>query len=106
MPLIRFTEPDGKQQEVEATAGISLMQAGVFNHVRGIIADCGGNCACGTCHVYIDAPSADAIPKPKPSERAMLGIVPNLRPTSRLSCCITVTAELEGLAVQVAENGF
>jgi len=103
MPRITFIEPGGKEHSVEATSGMSLMQAAVFNHVRGIIADCGGNCACGTCHVYIDG--ADAIPKPKPSERAMLGIVSNKRETSRLSCCITVVPEFDGLIVQVAENG-
>jgi 2Fe-2S ferredoxin len=104
MPRIHFTEPDGTEHDVEATPGMSLMQTAVFNHVRGIIADCGGNCSCGTCHVYIDA--AGAIPAPKPSERAMLGIVPDKRDVSRLSCCITITPDLDGLRVQVAKNEF
>ena len=106
MPRINFVEPDGKEHHVEAEAGQSLMQAAVFNHVRGIVADCGGNCSCGTCHVYIAASWAQVLPKPAASERAMLGIVAMPHETSRLSCCIQVTAELEGLVVSIPESQY
>lgn len=106
MPRITFIEPSGQERIVEANIGQSLMQAAVFNHVLGIIADCGGNCSCGTCHVYIDPPHATNVPKPAPSERAMLPIVAKPRESSRLSCCIQVTAALEGLIVKLPVSQY
>jgi 2Fe-2S ferredoxin len=106
MPHITFIEPGGKEHAVDAVAGQSLMQAAVFNHVLGITADCGGNCSCGTCHVYLGNDGAAFVPKPAASERAMLGIVTMPRDSSRLSCCITVTAELDGLIVHIAEQRY
>ncbi len=106
MPRITFIEPGGRERPVEAGLGQSLMQAAVFNHVLGVVADCGGNCSCGTCHVYIDPPFAATLPKPAASERAMLPIVAKPRESSRLSCCIQVTAALDGLIVTVPESQY
>jgi 2Fe-2S ferredoxin len=106
MPRITFIEPGGKEHVVDAESGQSLMQAAAFNHVLGIVADCGGNCSCGTCHVYIGREWAQAVPKPAASERAMLGIVALPRDTSRLSCCIAVTAALEGLVVNIPDSQY
>ena len=106
MPRITFIEPDGGERQVEADTGQTLMQAAVFNHVLGIVADCGGNCSCGTCHVYVDPPHAAILPKPAASERAMLPIVAKPREGSRLSCCILVTAALDGLIVTVPASQY
>jgi 2Fe-2S ferredoxin len=106
MPWITFIEPDGRERLVEASVGQSLMQAAVFNHVLGIIADCGGNCSCGTCHVYVDSPHAAILPNPAASERAMLPIVAKSHKSSRLSCCIQVTVDLNGLIVKVPVSQY
>ena len=104
MPKIKFVAHTGREYEVEAAAGQSVMQAASNNMVPGIIADCGGNRSCATCHVYIDAPWSQRTGLPSKEESDMIECALHTRPTSRLSCQIDVTAELDGLVVGLPES--
>lgn len=106
MPKLIFVQPDGSRQEIEAAIGQSVMEAATANLVPGIVADCGGGCACATCHVYVDA---DWSPKLTPAddiERAMLegAIDPNEH--SRLSCQIKASEALDGIVLHVPAAQF
>ena len=101
MTRIIFKDPHGREIEVEATDGLPVMRAAVDNRVEGITADCGGNCACATCHVYVDDAFWDKVGEPNALEEEMLEFKDNRGERSRLSCQITVTPELEGLRVTV-----
>jgi ferredoxin, 2Fe-2S len=104
MPKIRFIAHTGQEYETEAQIGQSVMQAALNGMVPGILADCGGNCSCATCHVYIDAPWSERISQPSKEERDMIECALHTRASSRLSCQIGVTAELEGLVVRLPES--
>lgn len=104
MPTITFVEFSGTRHEVEAQIGESVMKAAVNNMVPGIIADCGGNCACATCHVYIDAPWSARLATPSKEEGDMIECALHTRSTSRLSCQVILTAELDGLVVGLPES--
>jgi ferredoxin, 2Fe-2S len=104
MPKVTFVEHGGQRHEVEVDTGQSVMQAAINHMVPGIIADCGGNCACATCHVYIDAPWDALTGTPGKEERDMIDCALHTRSTSRLSCQIKVTAELDGLVVHLPES--
>ena len=106
MAKVTFKQPDGTEQTVEAAAGVTVMEAAKTNLVPGIEAECGGACACATCHVYVDAAWADKTGKPSDMEEDMLDIAFDIRDTSRLSCQIKVTEELDGLVVEVPEKQF
>jgi 2Fe-2S ferredoxin len=106
MPKVTFIQDDGRKYDVEAVSGQSLMQAAVFNNVPGIVADCGGNSSCGTCHVYVALPWAKSLPAPGTPERVMLDSIPRRKPDSRLSCCIKVTEEFEGLKVNLPQSQY
>lgn len=101
MPTITFIEPDGIQRAIAVRAGVSLMEAAVRNGVAGIAADCGGACACATCHVYIDPGWIDSIPPRREMEEEMIEFALDLRDNSRLSCQILVTDALDGMVVGV-----
>jgi len=101
MPLITFIEPSGERRVINAPIGISLMEAAVQNGVQGILALCGGACACGTCHVYVDASWVARLGPREEMEEGMLECAWEPRDNSRLSCQIHVTAELDGLEVTV-----
>jgi 2Fe-2S ferredoxin len=103
MPKITFIEHDGTPHTVEGVVGKSVMLAAVENNVPGIDADCGGECACATCHVYIDAAWLPKIglPVPGSQEASMLSFAAVTQPDSRLSCQIKVTDELNGLVVRM-----
>lgn len=99
-----FILADGSRQDVAAKVGGTLMQAATAAGVPGVIAECGGSMACGTCHVYVDAAWANLLPLVKPGEESMLEFVNGGRKEgSRLSCQILVTEEMEGLQVTVPE---
>ena len=101
MPFIVFIEPDGARHEIQAPVGITLMEAATQHGVRGVIAQCGGACACATCHVYI---APEWIGKLAPREEMEEGMLENAwepRANSRLSCQIHITAQLDGLQVTV-----
>lgn len=108
MSTLRVTliEPDGTVRQLEnLTPGRSLMEVARDNGVAGILADCGGSCACATCHVYIDPEWVDAVGSPDAIEEGLLDMVEKARPgQSRLSCQIVLRPELDGLKAQVAEN--
>jgi 2Fe-2S ferredoxin len=80
------------------------MEAAVDNDVDGVVAECGGACACATCHVYVDPEWQERLPAIEAMEDAMLDAVMDRQPGSRLSCQIELTAELDGLRVRVADN--
>jgi ferredoxin, 2Fe-2S len=101
MPAITYIEHDGTAHTVEVAEGVSVMEGAVNNAVPGIDADCGGACACATCHVYVD-PAWDHLTGTRnESEAAMISFANAVEPNSRLSCQIKVTAELDGLVVRM-----
>ena len=104
MAKITYVRPDGSRQEVEAEPGSTVMEAAIRNGVPGIEAECGGACSCATCHVYIDEEWVAATGEAEPMEQDMLDFAYDVRPTSRLSCQIRVTEELDGLVVTVPEQ--
>ncbi len=104
MPLVKFIEADGNEYDVEAAVGGTLMQAAVDNMVNGILAECGGACSCATCHCYIDEAWVSGTGEANVIERSMLDAVEGLMPTSRLSCQIDVTEEMDGLVVRLPES--
>lgn len=106
MPKITFIEHDGTEHVVEAALGKSVMEAATANMVPGVVAECGGCCACATCHVYIDEPWFSRLVPPDPMESGMLEGAMHPGPHSRLSCQITVTEDLEGLVARIPESQF
>jgi ferredoxin, 2Fe-2S len=101
MPIVTFIQPDGSCQDVEAEIGYSVMEAATLNSIPGIEAECGGACSCATCHVHVDSAWLDRLPEMDPMEDAMLDAANDRQPSSRLSCQIPVTADLDGLTVTV-----
>jgi ferredoxin, 2Fe-2S len=99
MVMITFIDADGKARLIAAEPGATLMETAVRNLVPGIEGECGGACACATCHVYISAEWQERVGKPKGMEEDMLDFAFDVRSSSRLSCQITITPELEGLVV-------
>jgi ferredoxin, 2Fe-2S len=99
MPKITFVDQNGKERVVEAPPDHSVMEAAVKNGVPGIDADCGGACACATCHVYVDAAWLAKIPPKTDMEENMLDFALEVRPNSRLSCQIKMIDELDGITV-------
>lgn len=104
MAKITFIQHSGKEQTVEGVPGMSVMETAVKHQVPGIDADCGGACACATCHVIVDAAWAEKAGKPSQMEEDMLDFASGLTPTSRLSCQIKATAALDGLIVKTPER--
>ena len=107
MVKIIFIDPEGKRHEVDAEEGMTLMEAAVQNMVPGIDADCGGACACATCHVYVDPAWKEKMAslfERNEAEEDMLDFAFDVRENSRLSCQIKVTPEMEGLVLQVPEQ--
>src|SRR5216117_3909633 len=106
MPKVTYIEHDGTEHPVEVPLGLSVMRGAVNNNIPGIDADCGGECACATCHVYVDATWLEAIGAPVPGslEASMLSFAALARPNSRLSCQITVDESLDGLVVRLPEG--
>jgi 2Fe-2S ferredoxin len=104
MPKITFVQPDGTEQTVEIAVGWSVMEGAVRSLVPGIDADCGGACACATCHVYVDPAWAAALPAKSEMEETMLDFAQAVEPTSRLSCQLRVTSDMDGLVVRVPES--
>jgi ferredoxin, 2Fe-2S len=101
MPKIKYVEDSGVVHEVDVPEGWSVMEGAVKHAVPGIDADCGGNCACGTCHVYVDPAWQDRIPGRHENEWAILEFADALKENSRLSCQIKVTSGLDGLIVRL-----
>ena len=103
MPKITYIDHDGTSREVEAKVGTSIMEAAVQNLIPGIDADCGGACACATCHVYVDEGWAGKLKPRDDMEESMLDFAEDVKDTSRLSCQILMTDELDGITVTTPE---
>tara|TARA_R110001592_G_scaffold363371_1_gene685557 strand:- start:176773 stop:177093 length:321 start_codon:yes stop_codon:yes gene_type:complete len=103
MPSITLIEHNGTSHTIDADVGKSLMQNAIDNAVPGIDADCGGACACGTCHVFVDATWLPSTGEADAMEEAMLGMRPDRTEVSRLSCQIEVTDALDGMVVRMPE---
>ena len=99
MPKIIYVEHNGTEHEVDVPVGTSIMQGAVNQMVPGIEGDCGGLCACGTCHVYIPDASRDLCGTPDELEQGMLEFAFDVNESSRLSCQIPATEAMEGMRV-------
>ena len=102
MPKITYIEADSASHTLEVPVGESVMRGAVLNDVPGILAECGGACACATCQVFIDAAWMDKIPAPQAMEASMLDGEEGV--TRRLSCQIIVTEALDGLVVHTPKT--
>ena len=105
MPQVTYVQPNGAERSVAGKIGDSVMNIAVQNDVPGIVAECGGVLSCGTCHVYVDPAWVDRVPPPGEDERDMLeNTRAEQRDSSRLSCQIKLTPDLDGLRVSVPED--
>ncbi|MFO1327456.1 MAG: 2Fe-2S iron-sulfur cluster-binding protein [Rubrivivax sp.] len=105
MTTITYIEPSGRAVAVDVPEGWSLMQGATTNGVDGIVGECGGSCACATCHCYVDEARAAVLPPPGETELAMLAnVVAERRPTSRLACQLRSAPALEGLVLTLPES--
>jgi len=103
MPRVTYKSPDGTETTLEGRDGDSVMETAVKNGVTGIVAECGGACACATCHVYVDDVFMTRVGEVGPLEDDMLdGAASERRANSRLSCQIKLSKELDGLVVSIA----
>lgn len=103
MPRITYIEFSGTAHSVDVDVGNSVMRGAVDNGIPGIDGDCGGGCACATCHVYIAADWIASVGARSDIEEDLLGFAQDVRPESRLSCQIEVVPELDGLVVGMPE---
>jgi ferredoxin, 2Fe-2S len=104
MPKITFIEDSGEAHTIEAQAGVTVMQAALDSGVPGILADCGGNCSCATCQVYVDAAWQGRVGAVSQVEKDMIECALYPQDNSRLSCQIAVTPELDGLVVRLPKS--
>ena len=105
MTLITFVDPSGQSQSFEAESGSSLMEVAVRNAVSGIVGECGGSCACGSCHIYVADEWIQKLPAIGEMEREMLEFTLDTTQASRLGCQIVVSDELDGLTLTVPRSG-
>jgi ferredoxin, 2Fe-2S len=106
MVKITYIESDGPARTVEGETGSTVMETAIRNNIPGIEAECGGACACATCHVYVDEAWRDKTGEPSPMEEDMLDFAFDVREESRLSCQIKVSDALDGLRLRVPEKQF
>jgi 2Fe-2S ferredoxin len=106
MPKIIYQTRDGSRLEVEVETGYSVMEGAINNNIEGIVAECGGACACATCHSYIDEAWVEKLTAMDDMEDSMLDAAFERKANSRLTCQIEVSNELDGLVVHVAENEY
>ena len=106
MPKITYIEDNGKSHTLEVANGLTVMEGAVKNKIPGIDADCGGACACATCHVYVKKEWFSKLSPKEETEEDMLDFAFDVRENSRLSCQLTVTDELDGLIVDLPEKQF
>lgn len=104
MPTVHYITNDGETISVEGDTGASVMEVAVRNMVPGIEAECGGACACATCHVYVDEAWRQVAGKPGEMEEDMLDFAIDVGPGSRLSCQIRLTDAMDGLTVRIPES--
>lgn len=106
MPKITFIDSNGQKHEIDADIGMTVMEAAIREAIPGIEAECGGACSCATCHIYVDEAWRAKTGSPKEMEEDMLDFAFEVQPSSRLSCQIKVTQELDGLVVRVPERQY
>ena len=104
MPKITYIEHNGKSHTVDVSTELTVMEGAVQNNIPGIDADCGGACACATCHVYVDEKWLNKLSKPDNAEIDMLDVAYEPNKFSRLGCQITITDELDGLVVKMTSK--
>ena len=106
MPKVTYIEHSGREHTVDVPLGLSVMRGAVDNNIPGIDADCGGECACATCHVYVQEPwlAVTGLPEAGSQEASMLSFAAVAQPDSRLSCQIKMTDALDGLVVRLPEG--
>ena len=105
MPSITYVHPDGSREVLDVPVGTSVMRAAILNGVDGIVAECGGEMMCATCHVYVERAHMPLTPAQSDDEKAMLEFTASERkPNSRLSCQLVVTPEMDGLVVYLPES--
>ena len=106
MPKVIFVLPGGERREVDVENGYSVMEAAINNNIDGIVAECGGACACATCHSYIDDAWIEKMPEMDDMEDSMLDAAYDRRDNSRLTCQLEMNDAWDGLVVHVAENEY
>ncbi len=104
MVKITYIDNDGESRSVNAEEGSTVMETALRNDIPGIEAECGGACACATCHVYVEEEWFAKLPKAQQMEEDMLDFASDVRPTSRLSCQIKVAKDIDGLVVTTPES--
>ena len=105
MPQITYVEANGQSTTLDLPEGWSLMQGATANGIDGILGECGGSCACATCHCYVDEARLADLPAPSQGELDMLdNVAAERRPTSRLACQLKATAALQGLVLHLPET--
>ena len=104
MPKVTYIENNGKTHVIEVANGLSVMEGAVQNNIPGIDADCGGAMACATCHVYVKEEWLDKLPSKEDGEEDMLDMAYEPNKSSRLSCQLIVSDELDGLIVSMPEK--
>jgi ferredoxin, 2Fe-2S len=105
MPTIVFIHPDNRSQSIDAIVGESAMQVATGNGIDEIVAECGGNAMCATCHVYVDESWIGRLAAMGDEENALLdGVAAERQPSSRLSCQIKIERDLDGLVLRLPER--
>ena len=105
MPKITYVRTDGTREEIDVAVGVSVMRGAILNGIDGIVAECGGEMMCATCHVYVEPDQLPLTPPQSDDEKAMLEFTASERkPGSRLSCQLIVTPEMDGLVVRLPET--
>ena len=105
MPTVKFIQPDGSVRAIDAEPGKSVMHMALANDISGIVAECGGNAMCGTCHVYVNEEDLVLLASPAEDEDSMLECTASARETnSRLSCQVLVPAGSAGITVRVPDH--
>ena len=104
MPRITYFDTNGVRHELDLPVGSTVMEGAIDNNVAGLIAECGGACACATCHVYVETDWLGRLPPMQDMEDAMLDSAVSRQPNSRLSCQLEVSDAINGLTVHVATN--
>lgn len=101
MPIVTFVIPSGRVVRIEAQVGENLMAVALAHNVDGLLGDCGGCVACGTCHAFVAEPFTRVLPPPGADEDALLDLAANRRPNSRLCCQIRLSEALDGIVLEV-----
>ncbi len=104
MPKITYIEHSGTEHTVDLAEGLTIMEGAVNNGIPGIEGDCGGACACSTCHVYVDPAWTDKLKEQEDMEVDMLDFAYEPKENSRLGCQVPVTAEMDGMVVRMPEK--